>query len=83
MAHVDLPARLFADREEPVGDRVNQYFKLHTIKVVLKALQPTELELIRPCFGKLLDSHRHRLFIRKDNFHNTNKDVKHFLDLHK
>ncbi|KAG7574304.1 hypothetical protein ISN44_As09g024990 [Arabidopsis suecica] len=65
MADLDFPARLFADREEYVGERVNQYFKLHMIKAVLKALQPTKLELIRPCFGKFLDSHRHCLFIGK------------------
>ncbi|CAL9232236.1 unnamed protein product [Arabidopsis halleri] len=65
MADVDLPTRLFADREEPAGDRVNQYFKLHTIKTVLKDLQPEELDLIRPCFGKLLDVYSKPVFSSK------------------
>ncbi|CAE6040631.1 unnamed protein product [Arabidopsis arenosa] len=65
MADVDLPSRLFADCEEPAGDRVNQYFKLHTIKTVLKALQPEELDLIRPCFGKLLDVYSKPVFSGK------------------
>ncbi|CAH2034747.1 unnamed protein product [Thlaspi arvense] len=50
-----LPHHLFADHQEPVGDRVNSYFKLDTLGVILKALTPDELTLIRPCFGKLLD----------------------------
>ncbi|XP_020887730.1 uncharacterized protein LOC9321758 [Arabidopsis lyrata subsp. lyrata] len=51
MAELELPSRLFADREEPAGDRVNMYFKLNTIKAVLKALTPEELDTIRPEFG--------------------------------
>ncbi|EFH54410.1 predicted protein [Arabidopsis lyrata subsp. lyrata] len=62
MANVDLPSRLFADREEPAGDRVNMYFKLNTIKAVLKALTPEELDTIRPCFGKLLDIYSKPVF---------------------
>ncbi|CAH2078429.1 unnamed protein product [Thlaspi arvense] len=50
-----LPHRLFADHQEPVGDRVNSYFKLDTLGVILKDLTPDELRLIRPCFGKLID----------------------------
>ncbi|KAG7558615.1 Ulp1 protease family C-terminal catalytic domain [Arabidopsis thaliana x Arabidopsis arenosa] len=65
MGDIDLPSRLFADREEPNGDRVNQYFKLYAIKVVLKALQPSELEIIRPCFGKLLDAYSKPTFSGK------------------
>ncbi|CAH2060292.1 unnamed protein product [Thlaspi arvense] len=42
-----LPQRLFADHQEPVGDRVNSYFKLDTIGVILKALTPEELSVIR------------------------------------
>ncbi|KAH0870182.1 hypothetical protein HID58_077204, partial [Brassica napus] len=49
MDQIELPSRLFADGCEPAGDRVNQYFKLNTIRAVLKALQPSELEHIRPC----------------------------------
>lgn len=55
MAEASLPTRIFADGEEPVGDRVNNYFTLTTIKVVLKALSPTELAKIEPTFGKLLE----------------------------
>ncbi|EFH55169.1 hypothetical protein ARALYDRAFT_901286 [Arabidopsis lyrata subsp. lyrata] len=40
MENRGLPSRIFADLEEPAGDRVNQYFKLNTIRVVLRALQP-------------------------------------------
>ncbi|KAG7563784.1 Ulp1 protease family C-terminal catalytic domain [Arabidopsis suecica] len=65
MGDIELPSRLFADREEPNGDRVNQYFKLYAIKVVLKALQPSELEIIRPCFGKLLDAYSKPTFSGK------------------
>ncbi|KAG7583740.1 hypothetical protein ISN44_As08g032570 [Arabidopsis suecica] len=65
MANLDLPFRLFADREEPVGDRVLRYFKLNTIKVVIKALQPSELEIIRPYFGKLLDVYSKPVFSSK------------------
>ncbi|CAH2047539.1 unnamed protein product [Thlaspi arvense] len=50
-----LPNRLFADHQEPVGDRVNSYFKLDTIDVILKAFTPNELSVIRPCFGKMID----------------------------
>ncbi|XP_020883599.1 uncharacterized protein LOC9316797 [Arabidopsis lyrata subsp. lyrata] len=55
MENRGLPSRIFADLEEPAGDRVNQYFKLNTIRVVLRALQPEELDQIRPFFGKLLE----------------------------
>ncbi|EFH70459.1 predicted protein [Arabidopsis lyrata subsp. lyrata] len=48
MENRGLPSRIFADLEEPAGDRVNQYFKLNTIRVVLRALQPEELDQIRP-----------------------------------
>ncbi|XP_020876425.1 uncharacterized protein LOC110227210 [Arabidopsis lyrata subsp. lyrata] len=65
MAELELPSRLFADREEPAGDRVNMYFKLNTIKAVLKALTPEELDTIRPCFGKLLDVYSKPVFSGK------------------
>ncbi|KAG7534146.1 Ulp1 protease family C-terminal catalytic domain [Arabidopsis thaliana x Arabidopsis arenosa] len=65
MADLDLPSRLFADREEPAGDRVNMYFKLNTIKAVLKALTPKEIETIRPCFGTLLDLYSKPVFSGK------------------
>ncbi|CAH2051994.1 unnamed protein product [Thlaspi arvense] len=50
-----LSHRLFADHQEPVGDRVNSYFKLKMLGVILKALTPDELSLIHPSFGKLLE----------------------------
>ncbi|KAG7547954.1 hypothetical protein ISN44_As12g031580 [Arabidopsis suecica] len=65
MADIDLPSRLFADREEPAGDRINMYFKLNTIKVVLKALTPKKIETIRPCFGNLLDLYSKSVFSGK------------------
>ncbi|CAH8267557.1 unnamed protein product [Arabidopsis lyrata] len=65
MADPQLPTHLFADQEEHAGDRVNMYFKLNTIKVVLKALQPKELDIIRPCFGKLLDVYSKPVFSGK------------------
>ncbi|CAE5987931.1 unnamed protein product [Arabidopsis arenosa] len=65
MAELELPSRLFADREEPAGDRVNMYFKLNTIKAVLKALTPEEIDTIRPCFGKLLDVYSKPVFSGK------------------
>ncbi|CAL9237676.1 unnamed protein product, partial [Arabidopsis halleri] len=65
MTDIDLPSRLFADREEPAGDRVNMYFKLNTIKDVLKALTPKEIETIRPCFGKILDLYSKPVFSGK------------------
>ncbi|VVB05375.1 unnamed protein product [Arabis nemorensis] len=45
MENPSLPLCVFADREEPVGDRVNCYFKLNIVRVVLRALQPEELDL--------------------------------------
>ncbi|EFH38538.1 predicted protein [Arabidopsis lyrata subsp. lyrata] len=65
MADLELFSRLFANREEPAGDRVNMCFKLNTIKVVLKALTPEEIETIRPCFGKLLDVYSKHVFSGK------------------
>lgn len=65
MDQIELPSTLFADGCEPAGDRVNQYFKLNTIRAVLKALQPSELEHIRPCFGKLLDIYSKPVFSGK------------------
>ncbi|KAG7563983.1 Cytochrome P450 [Arabidopsis suecica] len=41
------------------------YFKLNTIKVVLKALTLEEIETIRPCFGKLLDVYSKPVFSGK------------------
>ncbi|CAH8275634.1 unnamed protein product [Arabidopsis lyrata] len=41
------------------------YFKLNTIKVVLKALTPKENETIRPYFGKLLDVYSKLVFSGK------------------
>lgn len=65
MENPRLPHRLFADREEPAGDRVNQYFKLNTIRVVLRALQPEELDQIRPVFGRLLEIYAKPVFSGK------------------
>ncbi|EFH60174.1 hypothetical protein ARALYDRAFT_899792 [Arabidopsis lyrata subsp. lyrata] len=44
MADMDLLSRLFADGEEPAGDRVIVNLKLNMIKAVLKALQPSEID---------------------------------------
>ncbi|CAH2035314.1 unnamed protein product, partial [Thlaspi arvense] len=52
----DLPLRIFADQQEPVGERVNSYFKLETLGVILKALTPDELNVIRPRRSKNLST---------------------------
>lgn len=52
---LSLPLRKFSDDDEPVGDRVNQHFKLNTIGVVLQSVQPEKIDVIRPAFGRLLD----------------------------
>ncbi|KAG7585573.1 hypothetical protein ISN45_Aa02g009250 [Arabidopsis thaliana x Arabidopsis arenosa] len=41
------------------------YFKLNTIKAVLKALTSKEIETIRPCFGKILDLYSKPVFSGK------------------
>ncbi|CAH2047571.1 unnamed protein product [Thlaspi arvense] len=41
----DLPPHIFADQQEPVGDRVNSYFKLETITSATRG-GPTALETV-------------------------------------
>lgn len=65
MADTPIPSRIFADGEEPVGDRVNSYFKMNTLKVILKSLQPVEIDVIKPCFGKFLEIYHKPAFSGK------------------
>ncbi|CAA7051645.1 unnamed protein product [Microthlaspi erraticum] len=60
-----LPSRIFAAGDEPVGDRVNSYFKLSSIGAVLRYLQPSEIEQICPAFGKLLDAYSKQAYSGK------------------
>ncbi|VVB04629.1 unnamed protein product [Arabis nemorensis] len=65
MEKSSLSFRVFGDCEERVGDGVSCYFKLNTVRVVLRALQPEQLALIRPAFGGLVELDSRLTFSRK------------------
>ncbi|CAG7881163.1 unnamed protein product [Brassica rapa] len=55
MGDLLLPPRMFAAGEEPLGERVNTYHKIRRTELLIKALEPEELEFLRnSTFGKIL-----------------------------
>lgn len=55
----ELPSRIFAAGEEPIGERVSSYNKTWRIKSIVNALEEEELEYLRGTpFGKLLTLQR-------------------------
>ncbi|CAN6914344.1 unnamed protein product [Brassica oleracea] len=55
MELTQLPERMFAAGEEPVGERVNTYHKPKRIESILDALEPEEVEFMRKTtFGKII-----------------------------
>ena len=56
MVNLDLPYRLIADGEEPLGERANVYSKMKTLHGIIDSLEGTEIQLIRDSpLGGLLD----------------------------
>jgi len=56
MVNLDLPYRLIADGEEPLGERANVYNKMKTLHGIIDSLEDTEIQLIRDSpLGGLLD----------------------------
>ncbi|KAG7552821.1 Ulp1 protease family C-terminal catalytic domain [Arabidopsis thaliana x Arabidopsis arenosa] len=56
MEDFDLPHRLIAAGEEPLGERVNVYNKMKTLNGIIDSLDATEINLIRDSpLGGLLD----------------------------
>lgn len=50
-----LPPRMFAAGDEPLGERVNSYYKLKRTEMLIDALEPEELAFLRKSiFGKVL-----------------------------
>ncbi|CAN7027506.1 unnamed protein product, partial [Brassica rapa subsp. trilocularis] len=55
MELTQLPERMFAAGEEPVGERVNTYHKPKRIESILDALEPEEVDFMRKTtFGKII-----------------------------
>ncbi|CAN6986574.1 unnamed protein product [Brassica oleracea var. botrytis] len=55
MELTQLPERMFAAGEEPVGERVNTYHKPRRIESILDALEPEKVEFMRKTtFGKII-----------------------------
>lgn len=51
-----FPPHMFAIGEEPVGLRVTPYHKPTSIRKILNALDPDEIQIIRETqFGKLIE----------------------------
>ncbi|KAJ4906732.1 Uncharacterized protein Rs2_10390 [Raphanus sativus] len=56
MDRLSLPHRMFAAGEEPLGERINSYHRTRRTEMLIKALEPEELDFLRQStFGKILD----------------------------
>lgn len=52
---MELPPRMFAAGEEPIGERVNSYHKVKNTKSILEALDPAEVDFLKnSTFGTIL-----------------------------
>ncbi|KAG2299085.1 hypothetical protein Bca52824_035557 [Brassica carinata] len=55
MEEPQLPPRMFAAGEEPLGERVNSFHKIKKTELLIDALEPDELEFLRNLtFGKVI-----------------------------
>ncbi|CAN6831696.1 unnamed protein product, partial [Brassica oleracea] len=63
MELTQLPERMFASGEEPVGERVNTHHKPKRIESILDALDPEEVEFMRKTtFGKIISQAKNPSF---------------------